>query len=45
VTANGTVPGYGHPFNQAMAREDRGATEYIFDYQLDDMSVPMPAIT
>ena len=44
VSSLGTVPGYGHSF-QNMYKINGGTPQYIFDYQINDMSVPLPGIT
>ncbi len=44
ISSLGTVPGYGHTFQQ-MLKVNGGAGEYLYDYQLNDMSVPLPGIT
>ncbi len=46
VTSSGTVPGYGHPYQQAYTVGKDGTTPvFIYDYTLNDMSVPLPIIT
>ncbi len=46
VTSSGTVPGYGHPFQKAFSVGRIDATpSFLYDYALNDMSVPLPIIT
>lgn len=44
TSSRGTVPGYGHTFQNTM-KINGGTAEYCYDYQLNDMSVPLPGIT
>lgn len=44
ISSHGTVPGYGHPFQAKFdSLNNRGL--FLYDYQLNDMSVPLPIIT
>ena len=44
VSSNGKVPGYGHTY-QVLRKVNFGAPEFAYDYQINDMSIPLPGIT
>jgi len=45
ITSRGTVPGYGHPYQQSMYIGNTNTQAFLYDYQLNDMSVTLPIIT
>lgn len=45
TSSRGTVLGYGHPIQNTWNLIGTGGSSYIFDYQLNDLSVPLPIIT
>jgi hypothetical protein len=46
ITSRGTLAGYGHPFQMKYAiGKTENTAEYVYDYAINDMSVPMPIIT
>ena len=46
ISSRGTVPGYGHTMQNPMRLAHAGGPGvYQYDYQLNDMSIPLPGIT
>ncbi len=44
MTSSGTLPGYGHPFQNLYSINKSSSTSYPYDYLLNDMSLPLPIL-